>query len=310
MVYGMNDGVADINMLSQDGTTLQSRSIEVNSDTVQLYDFDAIVSFLQVFVEQTSSSRYEPSVIRLQVTPGLFFARAMVNITVSAVLDDGSRLLLTDPSELHITSKNESIVIAENLTLIAISAGSGELIVIEWIVCDRVLVNTTAFVTVAFDFDRPTFTPSQGNTSVPEDYPIGEILYTVTAIDRDAVDDQTVHANIEYALQTGSDHDGLFSIDKLTGDIILTRALDREMQDKYVVSVEATDARQRMLMAEMNQGGSGSGDFGIDPPDVFTVSNLHIYFNLAEYIANSSHVYTHNCIKVLLRYVCRLQNVK
>ena len=69
--------------------------------------------------------------------------------------------------------------------------------------------------------------------------------------------------------------DGLFSIDKITGDIILTRALDREMQDRYVVSVEATDARQRMLMAEMNQGGSGSGDPGINPADMFTVSSLH-----------------------------------
>ena len=277
MVYGMSDGVVDINMLSQAETTLQSRSIEVNSDTVQLYDCDAIVSFLQVFVEQPSSLRYEPSVVRLQVTPGLFFARAMVNITVSAVLDDGSRLLLTDPAELRITSKNESIIRVENLTLIAMSAGCGELIVIEWIVCDQVLFKRTAFVTVAFDFDRPTFTSTEGNTSVPEDYPVGEILYTVTAIDRDALDDQTVHANIEYALQIGSDHDGLFSIDKITGNIILNRALDREMQDRYVVSVEATDARQRMLMAELNQGGSGSGDFGIDPPDVFTVSNLHTY---------------------------------
>ena len=55
VVHGMSDGVAVINM-SQAGTTLQSRSIEFNSDIVQLYDFDAIVSFLQVFVEQSSSS--------------------------------------------------------------------------------------------------------------------------------------------------------------------------------------------------------------------------------------------------------------
>lgn len=299
MVNGISDGVAVINMMSQAGVPLQSRSIAVNSDIVQLYDsgardpLDAIVSFLQVFVDQPSSTRYEPSVVRLQVTPGLFFARAMVNITVSAVLDDGSRLLLTDPAELNITSKNESIVRAENLTLVAISAGSGELIVIEWIVCDQILANTTAFVTVAFDDNRPTFTPSQGNTSVPEDYPAGEIVYTVTAIDRDALDDQSVHANIEYALQTGSDHDGLFIIDKITGDIILTRSLDREMQDRYIVHIEATDARQRMLMAEMNQGGSGSGNFDIDPPDVFTVSNLQVQFKFPEYICTHKRFVKH-----------------
>ena len=274
VVYGMGDGVAAINMNSEAGQVLASRSIEVNSDTVQIYDFDTIVSFLQVFVQQPSTARYEPSVVRLEVTPGLFFARARVNVTVSAVLDDGSRLLLTDPAELKIASQNDSIVQVENITLVAISPGSGELLTIEWVVCGQVLANSTAFVTVAFDFDRPTFTPSEGNTSVPEDHHVGERLYTVTAVDRDAQDDQTVHANIEYALETGSDYNGLFSIDKITGDIILGRSLDREMQDSYIIFVEATDARQRMIMAqrEMNQGGSGSGDIDIDPPDVFTVS--------------------------------------
>lgn len=272
VVHGVDDGVADINMMSQAGGVLASRPIEVNSDNVQIYGFDTIVSFLQVFIEQPSRMRYEPSVLQLRVTPGLFFTRARVNITVSAVLDDGSRLLLTDPAELRIVSLNESIVIVENLTLIAISPGSGELIVIEWIVCDQVLANSTAYVTVAFDFDRPTFTPSEGNTTVPEDHPVGETIYTVTAVDRDALGDQTVHANIEYTLQTGSDHNGLFSIDKISGDIILSRSLDRETQDSYVVFVEATDARQRMIMAEINQGGSGSGDIEIDPPDIFTVS--------------------------------------
>jgi len=274
IVYGMGDGIATINMISQGGSVLASRPIKVNSNEVQIYDFDAIVSFLQVFIEQPSTTRYEPSVVRLAVTPGLFFARARVNITVSAVLDDGSRLLITDPDELNIMSLNESIVLVENTTLVAISPGSGELITIEWVVCGRVLAYSTANVTVAFDFDRPTFTPSEGNTSIPEDHPVGERLYTVTAVDRDAEDEQTVHANIEYTLETGSDHNGLFSIDGITGDIILSRSLDRETQDRYVVFVKATDARQRMIMAqrEMDEGGSGSGDIGIDPPDVFTVS--------------------------------------
>ena len=281
VVYGMSDGIAAINMNSEGGQVLASRSIEVNSDSVQIYDFDTVVSFLQVSIQQPSTGRYEPSVVRLEVTPGLFFARARVNVTVSAVLDDGSRLLLTDPAEVKITSQNESIVQVENITLVAISPGSGELLRIEWVVCGQVLRNSTAFVTVAFDFDRPTFTPSEGNTSVPEDHLVGERLYTVTAVDRDAQDDQTVHANIEYALETGSDYNGLFSIDRITGDIILGRSLDREMQDSYVIFVEATDARQRMIMAqrEMNQGGSGSGDIDIDPPDVFTVS-----------ISNDTHI--------------------
>ena len=270
VIYGVSDGIAVINMNSLDGNVLMSHSIEVNSDVVGIYDFDTIVSFLQVSIQQPSTGRYEPSVVRLQVTPGLFFARARVNVTVSAVLDDGSRLLLTDPAELNITSLNDTVVMVENLTLVAISPGSGDLILVQWIVCGKVLANSTTPITVAFDDDRPTFSPSADNTSVPEDHPIGQPFYTVTAVDNDA----QVHADIEYALQTGSDHDGLFSINKDTGDIVLTRSLDRETKDVYVMVVEATDARQRMIMAQMdmNQGGSGSGDIGIDPPDEFTVS--------------------------------------
>jgi len=274
IVYGVADGFATINMNSQDGDILTSHLIEVNSDRVEIYGFDTIVSYLQVFIQQPSTSRYEPSVVRLQVTPGLFFAGAMVNITVSAVLNDGSRLLLTNPSELNIVSLNESVIRVENLTLIAVSPGSGELITIEWIVCGEVLENSTAYVTVAFDFDRPTFSPSSDEIFVPEDQPVGQAVYSVTAVDSDAENDQTVHANIEYALQTGSDHNGLFSIDKDTGDIILSRSLDRETKDIYLLVVVATDARQRMMMAqrEMDQGSSGSGEINIDPPDEFEVS--------------------------------------
>ena len=270
MIQAVGDGVAVINMNSRDGNILASRLIEVNSDTVQLYRFDTIVSFLQVLVEQPSSMRLEPSVMRLQVTPGLFFAGARVNITVSAVLDDGSRLLLSDPSELNITSLDEDIVTVENLTLIAVSPGSGELITVEWIVCDQVLANSTAFIVVTFDSGRPIFTPSSDEISVPEDRPVGQLLYTVTAVDSDAAaSNQTVHADVEYALQTGSDHDGLFTINKDTGDIILSRSLDRETEDNYVVVVLATDARQRMIMATMMEG-SGSGE--IKPPEKFEVS--------------------------------------
>lgn len=278
-MYGVANGFATINMNSQDGNILASRVIEVNSDIVEIYDFDTIVSFLQVFIQQPSTLRYEPSMVRLQVTPGLFFARAMVNITVSAVLNDGSRLLLTDPSELNIVSLNESVVRVENLTLIAESPGSGELITIKWMVCGQILANSTAHVTVAFDFDRPTFSPSSDEISVPEDQPVGQPIYTVTAVDSDADNDQTVHADIEYTLQTGSDYNDLFSIDKDTGDIILSRSLDREIIDSYLVVVVATDARQRMIIAqrEMDQGSStsSSGEIDINPPDEFEVSEYN-----------------------------------
>jgi len=305
-ISAVDTGVAAINMNGPDGNSLRSRIIEVENTNIGIRQFDSIASFLQISVQQESTMRLEPSVVRLQVIPGLFFARARVNVTVTAILDDGSRLLLTDPSEVIVTSLNESVVTVEGLTLVAQSPGSGELIQVEWVVCGVVLANSTADITVTFDFDRPTFPNTTAMISLPEDQRSGEVIYTVTAIDSDAVTDQSVHADIEYALQIGSDYDGLFSIDKNTGEILLTRSLDREARDSYMVVVLATDARQRMIMAQMEQGSggqsSGSGGFGINPADEFTVSKYtHIQthaLRMCSYIhihviITCTHLYNH-----------------
>ena len=274
-ISAVDTGFAAISMDGPNGNSLRSRLIEVENNSIGIRQFDSIVSFLQVSVQQASTTRLEPSVVRLRVTPGLFFARARVNITVTAILNDGSRLLLTDPSELNVVSLNESVITVEGLTLVAQSPGSGELIQVEWMVCGEILGNSTAEVTVTFDFDRPTFPNKTDVISLSEDHRSEEVIYTVTAVDSDAATDQSVHADIEYALQMGSDYDGLFSIDKNTGEILLTRSLDRETRNSYIIVVQATDARQRMIMAQMEQGSggqSGSGGFDINPADEFTVS--------------------------------------
>ena len=300
-ISAVGTGIADINMNGPNGNSLMSRSIEVeaNNASIGILRFESIVSFLQVSIQQPSTMRLEPTVLRLRVTPGLFFARARVNITVTAVLEDGSRLLLTDPSEINVVSLNETVITVEGLTLVAQSPGSGKLIQVEWIVCGNILANSTAEVSVTFDFDRPTFPNKTDMVSLSEDHRSGVVIYTVTAVDSDAATDQSVHADIEYALQTGSDYDGLLSIDKFTGEILLTSSLDRETRDSYVVVVMATDARQRMIMAQMEEGSagqSGSGGFDINPADEFTVSTK---------ISSHMHVRTHSLtVQTNAHYIC------
>ena len=275
IINAVDSGFAAISMVGPDGNGLGSRLIEVENHTIGIYQFDAIVSFLQLSVQQASTMRFEPSVLRLQVIPGLFFKNARVNITVTAILEDGSRLLLTNPSVLNIISLNESVITVEGLTLVAQSPGRGELIQVEWVVCGEILANTTAEVIVAFDTDQPTFLNATDVISISENQHSGEVIYTVTAIDNDATIEHSmvVHADIEYNLQIGSDYDGLFSVNKNTGEILLTRPLDRETRDSYVVVVLATDARQRMIIDQMEQDRCYSR-FGSDI-DELTVSVMY-----------------------------------
>lgn len=74
-------------------------------------------------------------------------------------------------------------------------------------------------------------------TEVPEDSPVGHTIIQVTSIDEDTDD----NAVINYSLINQSD-DVPFIIDFNTGYITVERALDREMQDHYILKVNANDS--------------------------------------------------------------------
>ncbi|EPY84238.1 cadherin-5 precursor [Camelus ferus] len=85
----------------------------------------------------------------------------------------------------------------------------------------------------------PVFTHRVYNASVPEMSKMGTPVIQVTAVD---ADDPTVadHTSVVYQLRKGGEH---FAID--SSGLIVTKSsdLDREMQVKYEVEVEAQDAK-------------------------------------------------------------------
>ena len=74
--------------------------------------------------------------------------------------------------------------------------------------------------------------PGTYTTSIAEDLGLGNIVATVTATDAD-IDD-----TMEYSMVTSTT---MFLVDRITGDILVQRYLDREAQDQYTLEVKASD---------------------------------------------------------------------
>jgi hypothetical protein len=204
---------------------------------------DPIIASLRLFVSDPSQSRYSSNEVSLELYSILFYPNERTEVSVSILLSDGRRLLITDPNEILLESTNTSVVSIDNNYIIAVSEGIVDLRV-SWVVCSVKLLERTIQVEVRFNQFRPVFIQSSGDAIIPENSPIGTVIATVEATDQDNV---LVPDDIQYSIRNDI-WNGLFAVDPITGVVTLNGPLDREYRDNYTVLIDATDSVQRQQL--------------------------------------------------------------
>ena len=101
---------------------------------------------------------------------------------------------------------------------------------------DGTFITSVAITITIIDINEypPSMNPVNA-MSIPENVPVGTILYTLTTSDADISE-----AEFSYTI-TGGDPDQQFSVGTTSGDIQLHKALDRELVDSYVLTVQVAD---------------------------------------------------------------------
>uniref|UniRef100_A0AAY5EJZ1 Cadherin domain-containing protein n=1 Tax=Electrophorus electricus TaxID=8005 RepID=A0AAY5EJZ1_ELEEL len=96
--------------------------------------------------------------------------------------------------------------------------------------------------------NRPVFTQNTYSTTLQENAPLGTIVITVNATDRD----QGSNGEIIYSLgnRVNDKLQKLFYINSLTGEIIVKGLLDFEVRDSYEIDIQASDKGSPPLTAD------------------------------------------------------------
>ena len=223
-------------------TLVATDSFALSSNPVTPIRLDAVVASMRLEAE-APASRIEPGLVTMELLSGLFYFQEATEVSLSVVLSDGRRLIITDPEEIMIVSSENSKVSVDKNVVIALDSGD-VVLTVSWIVCGEVLLSQQVPIKVMFDEFQPFFDPSSGSATVSEDSHVGAVITTVMAIDQDTLN---IHADVQYAIRDDP-YDGLFVIDLATGVVTLNSQLDREIQDSYSLLIEATDQLQRQQL--------------------------------------------------------------
>lgn len=253
-VQGVRPGTARVQVM-MGGLPEMSEEITVSAASqLTAVMLDPIIAALRLNLDSAPRTRLMTGQVSLDVLSELSFFRERVEVTASAILDDGRRIVITDPSELEIEPFNTSVVSVEGNYIVAEDMGTTEMTV-RWIACGTLVSSSVINVTVNFDRFRPVFDPENQQSSVPENSPTGHLIATVEAFDQDLAGD------VQYRFQDESySYGGLFTLDPISGEVAVGGLLDREVRDSYLVVVEATDRQQRLAEQAAVGGGGGGGE--------------------------------------------------
>ena len=189
--------------------------VTVEDSFCNVLKIDPLLASIRLQLAALSSSRFSPSNVLMQVFSRLFYFQETVELTASAVLTEGHRIIVS-PFELFVTSSNHSIVSVDGHRVTAEDVGVVTLTV-EWRKCDTVFASALLNVTVTFDLHRPVFEPSTDSTTVPESLPLGRVIYTAMANEEV---DSTGGAlqDLRYLLQFDP-YNQLFLLDPVSGNV-------------------------------------------------------------------------------------------
>ena len=257
---------------------------EVLDAEMSVMKIDPVLSSLRLDVDVSADTRQDESVVSLDILSGLFFFEERAEVTVSAILNNGRRVVITDPSEILLQSSNDSILAVDGNYVIARGVGTAE-VNVSWVVCGSTLSRSIIEVTVEFSANRPIFETNPQQAEILENSPLGSSVATVFANDMDFVRANDPRRDTEYRFEDESySHGGLFQLDRISGLVTLNSPLDRELRDRYEIRIEATDRTQRQAEQQQQQqqqpvdtgieeegsglgSGSGSGDGGLLIPE-------------------------------------------
>ena len=249
--------------------------LNISDSSIRIMKIDPILASLRLDPTGVpAASALGETGVSLEILSGLFFSEERSEVTVSVVLENGHRFVITDPAEIQLQTSNDSILMVDDNFVVARGVGVAELNV-TWIVCDMILGSSTIEITVEFSDHRPIFANNPQTAEIAEGSPLGTPVVTVFANDLDFANSTDLsRRDTEYRFaDESSTHDGLFVLDKTTGVITLNGPLDRETRDSYIIQIEATDRAQRLLEQQRQAppdddtsltpgsgSGSGSGD--------------------------------------------------
>lgn len=228
-----------------------TRDITVLNSTLTPRMIDPVIAALRLREDPNNppESRLGQTGVLLEVLSGLFYLQERAEVTVSALLENGRRIVIDDPTELDIQSSDDSIVSVDGNFIVAKEVGVANLDV-SWVVCGRMLGRRRIEVAVEFAQNRPIFVNDTQVADIIESAEVGTVITTVQAVDFD-FENSNARPDTEYRFAGEADsHGGLFELDEITGELRLNGPLDRETRDRYVIVIEATDRDQRQ--AEQN----------------------------------------------------------
>lgn len=284
MVVGQQTGPSDV--FIEGATVLPVKVAATNIDPLEVLYLEASVSTQRLKYSGPSPFPHtETSAVELDILPGLYgFGNPQAPIVVTAVLADGSRMYVTNYTMLNITSLDSSIVSVSDGVVTALEEGSGELVQVMWTICDGVEVSVNATFDVGLNRGRPTFNFTTALVEVEESRTSGSVIYQVAAIDPDT----TFNAEVEYAI-VGTDHNGLFRVDTLTGEVSITEELNAEERLQYTLVIEATDFNQREFRALVAANVTLPGHI-LQQPHTFTVSCRTWYYKFEHWHTYYMHL--------------------